>query len=124
MSSVLAGAPDGGGGDPMPVCQAVADPFGDHQVGCGENGDRSHRHNSLRDALYSAAQSEALAPKIEVLSLIPGSCSRPADVFHTGGGVSLLPWKSPSSPHYSSKPSLGHLLLKAMLSLWERNGRW
>ena len=26
------------------ICHAVADPFGDHQVGCGGNGDRIHRH--------------------------------------------------------------------------------
>ncbi len=63
------------------VCQAVADPFGDHQIGCGGNGDRIHRHDSLRDALYSAAQSAALAPRREVPSLIPESRSRPADIF-------------------------------------------
>ena len=64
-----------------PICQGVADAFGDHQVGCGGNGDRIHRHNSIRDALFSAAQSAALAPQKEVLSLIPGSSSRPADVY-------------------------------------------
>ena len=59
----------------------LADPMGDHQVGCGGNGDRIHRHDSLRDALFSAAQSAALAPRREVPALIPGSSSRPADVF-------------------------------------------
>jgi hypothetical protein len=68
-------------GTRCPICQAVSDPFGDHQVGCGGNGDRIHRHDSLRDALYSAAQSAALAPRKEVPSLIPGSSSRPADVY-------------------------------------------
>ena len=48
---------------------------------CGGNGDRIHRHDSLRDALFSAAQSAALAPRREVPSLIPGSSSRPADVY-------------------------------------------
>ena len=52
--------------------------MGDHQVGCGGNGDRIHRH---RDAVFSAAQSAALAPRKEVPSLIPGSSSRPADVY-------------------------------------------
>ena len=46
-------------GTTCPVCQAVADPFRDHQVGCVGNGDRIHRHDSLRDPLYSAAQSAA-----------------------------------------------------------------
>ena len=59
----------------------VADSFGDHQVGCGGNGDRIHRHDALRDVLYAAAQSAALAPRKETPSLIPGSYSRPADVF-------------------------------------------
>ena len=66
-----------------PVCgkSAAADPYGDHQVGCGGNGDRIFRHNALRDALFAASQSAALAPRKEVPSLIPGSQSRPADIF-------------------------------------------
>ena len=35
----------------------------------------------LRDALFAASQSAALAPRKEVPSLIPGSQSRPADIF-------------------------------------------
>ena len=64
-----------------PVCHGAADVFGDHQVGCGGNGDRIYRHDSIRDALFSAAQSAALAPRKEAPSLIPGSSSRPADVY-------------------------------------------
>ena len=60
---------------------AAADPLGDHQVGCGGNGDRIHRHDAIWDALYSAAQSAALAPREEVPTLIPGTRSRPADIF-------------------------------------------
>ena len=45
------------------------------------NGDRIHRHDSLRDALFSAAQFAALAPRKEVPSLVPGTSSRPADVY-------------------------------------------
>ena len=64
-----------------PVCQRVTDPYGDHQIGCGGNGDRIHRHDSIRDAVFPAAQSAALAPRKEVPALIPGSSSRPADVY-------------------------------------------
>ena len=66
-----------------PLCagERVADPFGDHQVGCGGNGDWIHRHHSLRDSLFSAAQSAALAPRKEASSLIPGSSSHPADIY-------------------------------------------
>ena len=68
-------------GDRCPVCHVVADPFGDHLVGCGGNADRIARHNALRDAIFSAAQSAALAPRREVSSLIPSSLNRPADVY-------------------------------------------
>ena len=60
-----------------PVCLSGADHFGDHQVGCGGNADRI----SLRDAVFSAAQSAALAPRKEVPPLIPGTQNRPADVY-------------------------------------------
>ena len=68
-------------GTSCPICQAEADPQGDHQVGCGGNGDRIFRHDSIRDALFSAAHSAALAPRKEVPALIPGSSSRPADIY-------------------------------------------
>ena len=63
------------------ICQSPADPFGDHHVGCGGNNDRISHHDSIRDAVFSAAQSAALAPRKEVPCLIPDRQSRPADVF-------------------------------------------
>ena len=66
-------------GSSCPVCQVTIDGFGNHQVSCGSNGDSIHCHNSLRDALFSAAQSAALAPRREVpdfdtwSQLLPGS---------------------------------------------------
>ena len=69
-------------GTHCPICLRAVDQFGNHQVGCGGNGDRIHRHDSIRDALFSAAQTAALAPLKEVPSLIPGNCSCPADIFH------------------------------------------
>ena len=68
-------------GAQCPVCRSVADPYGDHHVGCGGNADRIARHNALRDAIFSAAQSAALAPRREVSSLISCSLSHPADVY-------------------------------------------
>ena len=44
-----------------PECRSTADPFGDHQVGCGGNGDRISRHNAICDVLFRAAQSAALS---------------------------------------------------------------
>lgn len=62
-------------GSPCPVC------FG---VGCGGNGDRIHRHDSIRDALFSAAQSAPLAPGREAPSLIPAVAHAHQQESHDG----------------------------------------
>ena len=36
-----------------PICQAVTDPLGDHQVGCGRNGDRIFQHDSTGRLILS-----------------------------------------------------------------------
>ena len=64
-----------------PVFQVTADACGDHQEGYGGNWNRIHRHDSNHDAVFSAAQSAALAPRREAPSVIPGSSSRSADVY-------------------------------------------
>ena len=66
-----------------PECRSTADAYGDHQVGCGGNGDRIARHNAIciRDVLFSAARSAALAPTREAPSLVLDSHSRPADIL-------------------------------------------
>ena len=63
------------------ICHSAADPFGDHHVGCGSNGDRNVCHDSIRDAIFSAAQSAALVPQKKVPSLIPSCQSRPGDIY-------------------------------------------
>ena len=62
-------------------CHGMANHFGDHQVGCGGNGDRIARHKTIRDVLFSAAQYAALASTKKALSLVPSSRSRPADIL-------------------------------------------
>lgn len=68
-------------GSQCPICLAVSDPFGDHHVASGGNGDKIYHHNNNCDAVFSAVQSAALAPRKEVPSLIPDSHSHPADVY-------------------------------------------
>ena len=68
-------------GQDCSLCHRSLDPFGDHAVACGGNSDRISRHNALRDVLFTAAQAAALSPRREVSSLVPGSASRPADIF-------------------------------------------
>jgi hypothetical protein len=64
-----------------PACGKPMDVFGDHAVGCGGSNERITRHDLLRDALFAAAQTAALAPKKEVPGLVLGNRSRPADVL-------------------------------------------
>ena len=66
-----------------PECHGPADPFGDHVTPGGMWGNRdciAHR-NAIRDVLFSAAQSAALAPTKKAASLVPGSSTRPADIL-------------------------------------------
>ena len=62
------------GVSPCSACGVTSDAYGDHQVGCGGNGDRIHRHDAVKDVLFTA-------PRREAPSLISGSLSRPADIF-------------------------------------------
>ena len=66
---------------PCPECRGIADSFGDHQVGCGGIGHRISRHNAIRDVVFSAAQSAALAPSKETAGMVPCSQSRPTDIL-------------------------------------------
>ena len=87
-----------------PECHNTADLFGDHQVGCGGNGDRITHHNAIRDVVFSAAQSAALAASKEMPNLIPDSLSRPADFSPPGAVAGRRRWMSMSFPLSSSRP--------------------
>ena len=53
-----------------PECHNTADPFGDHQVGCGSNGDSITRHNAIRDVIFIVLPKfAALAPVKEMPNL-------------------------------------------------------
>ena len=69
----------------------ISDVMGDHYVTCRGNGDLIRKHDALRDVLYTATCSAALAPKKEMSSLIPGSLSCPADIYlpYVGAEVNL-----------------------------------
>ncbi len=64
-----------------PKCHNTADPFRDHQVGCGGNGDQISCHNAIKDIIFNAAQSAPLGPSKETLGLMSQSSSCPADVL-------------------------------------------
>ena len=64
-----------------PVCHKPANPYGDHQVGCGGNADRIARHNAIWKILFDFPRAAALAPTREALDLVANLQVRPADIF-------------------------------------------
>ena len=64
------------------TCDAAQDALGDHALHCrDDHGMKSGRHDRIRDNVFRVAQHASLNPKKEMPGLIPGSLSRPADVF-------------------------------------------
>ena len=64
-----------------PSCSAETDRMGDHALGCPKYQERIARHDQLRDVLYEAAASAALAPIKEAAHLLPGAAARPGDIL-------------------------------------------
>ena len=62
-------------------CSAPSDRMGDHALGCRKYGERIARHDMLRDVIFEAAASAALAPAKEEPHLLPGTAARPGDVL-------------------------------------------
>ena len=78
---------------PVSTCHQHSDRMGDHAISCGSQGERTARHNHLRDILYHTAVSASLGPTKEGRFLVPGTDGRPADVLiphWTGGKDSAL----------------------------------
>ena len=88
-----------------PACGAESDRMGDHAIACPKTGDRTARHNLIRDVIYEAAASADLGPAKEEPHLLPGSAARPGDVlirrWHNGQDVAVdVTVASPLSPTY------------------------
>ena len=84
------------GDRPCPCCGAVMDAYGDHALVCSCRGDRTIRHNALRDLTVAEAVCARSSPEKEKQGLLPGrplddgapcrqqqgeSQRRPADVY-------------------------------------------
>ena len=62
------------------MCGLASNAFGDHAIStCGHYGDRTRRHDDLRDALFATAQAGGLAPVKEERHLLDDA-SRPGDL--------------------------------------------
>eukprot|EP00973_Karenia_brevis_P078144 10851651-Karenia_brevis.AAC.1 len=48
-----------------PMCGQTMDAYGDHALSCSCNGDRTTRHNCLRDCLYYDAKQANMSPERE-----------------------------------------------------------
>ncbi|CAE7336972.1 unnamed protein product [Symbiodinium natans] len=85
-----------------PLCDGIADKFGDHARACPCGGDRTKRHNRLRSLLAARAQAAGLSPEVEKPDLLPprlgeagcsedgsraGNGRRPADVWVPSWGL-------------------------------------
>ena len=65
-----------------PACTIPQDELGDHALHCrDDHGMKTGRHDRIRDAIFTAAQRASLNPQKEMPGLIPGTLSRPADIF-------------------------------------------
>ena len=60
---------------------SVIDIYGDHSLTCGGRGDTIHRHDRLRDKVFSSCVTASLSPSLEKKNLSSNNQSYPADVF-------------------------------------------
>ena len=54
-----------------PKCDRILDGYGDHALVCCGGGDRTRRHNLLRNVVYHAAEAANLRPELEKPGLLP-----------------------------------------------------
>ena len=62
-----------------PMCGSTMDSFGDHALTCQCRGDRTVRHNAVRNVTYSSARDANMSPEREKANLLPAR--PPGDVW-------------------------------------------
>ena len=63
-------------------CSSPQDELGDHALHCrDDHGMKGGRHDRIRDKISKEAQRANLHPTNEMPGLVPGSLSRPADIY-------------------------------------------
>ena len=78
-----------------PFCGEVMDVYGDHALVCPCQGDRTVRHNKIRDILWEESRAAGMDTTKEKANLLParpqedgmpdGEARRPADIWWAGG---------------------------------------
>ena len=90
------------------ACTAQMDSLGDHAMNCNSGGQRTRRHNMIRDAVHKLAATAGINPRLEVVGLIPGHQERPADILLpswdvTGSDMAIdVTIVNPTQPKYLS----------------------
>ena len=62
-------------------CNTQIDILGTHCLGCKEGGQRTYRHDAVRNAIFQVCQAAGLSASLEVPHLLAGCSKRPADIF-------------------------------------------
>ena len=107
-----------------PVCHAVADTFGDHQVGCG--GTVIESSNIIPFGMQFFQQLSQLPWRPEGKSSLLSPAPRaglPSSTSPAGKGAAQLLWMSLSSPHCRNQPSGVLQKIRATLSWLPRRER-
>ena len=107
-----------------PLCDGVVDVYGDHCLVCSGGGDRTRRHNLLRNAVFHHCVGANLRPELEKPGLLqprplqgstpengispPSDARRPADVF-------LPRWRAglPAALDFAATSGLRHDIVRA-----------
>jgi ubiquitin carboxyl-terminal hydrolase 44/49 len=75
------GVPIPGHPSKCPLCARPCDSFGDHAGVCSAGGDKTRRHNAVRDILFLAARGAALSVEKEPKHLLLHGGQKPADLL-------------------------------------------
>eukprot|EP00662_Eupelagonemidae_sp_cell21_P056626 gene56626-biopygen49091 len=76
-----------------PLCTSHVPDLGLHAIKCKNGGDITFRHDQLRDIVWRLCKAAGLRPEVEKVGLLPGTLSRPADVYlprYPGGGPAKI----------------------------------
>lgn len=82
-----------------PLCDGIADRFGDHAGACPCGGDRTKRHNRLRTVVAARANAAGLSPEVEKTGLLP---ERPEELGASEAGRPSLSQRRPADVYLPS----------------------
>ena len=82
-----------------PLCDGIADRYGDHARACPCGGDRTKRHNRLRGLVAARASAAGLSPEVEKQGLLP---HRPEELGASESGRPSVSQRRPADVYLPS----------------------